>query len=125
MVRDSAQNALCAAAVLRLTPAPTSTPKLPCQVGGFTHAQALEARAATSKMAGSKPVHTALQVKLLRYIAPESFAHDMWNEKSDVWSFGVLLWEVATMGAPPYASHGVEAADIQVATQLGPTQEQY
>mmetsp|Transcript_21053 Transcript_21053/g.40058 ORF Transcript_21053/g.40058 Transcript_21053/m.40058 type:complete len:791 (-) Transcript_21053:200-2572(-) len=84
------------------------------KVGGFTHAQALEARAATSKMAGSKPVHTALQVKLLRHIAPESFAHDMWNEKSDVWSFGVLLWEVATMGAPPYASHGVEAADIQV-----------
>ncbi|XP_070548644.1 tyrosine kinase receptor Cad96Ca-like [Ptychodera flava] len=38
----------------------------------------------------------------LRWEAPESLTSNVYNFKSDVWSYGILLWEIVTFGKRPY-----------------------
>lgn len=47
-------------------------------------------------------------------MAPESLIEKKYSEKSDVWSFGVVLWEMMTGGLEPYP----ELDNVQAASQV-------
>ncbi|KAJ8265619.1 hypothetical protein COCON_G00147180 [Conger conger] len=46
----------------------------------------------------------------LKWQAPERITHLAMTTRSDVWSFGILLYELVTLGAPPYP--GLEPLDV-------------
>ncbi|CTQ86582.1 Protein kinase domain-containing protein [Caenorhabditis elegans] len=50
----------------------------------------------------------------LRWLSPEAIKDNTYSNKSDVWAFGVLLWEIATLGGFPYNN----VADKDILNQL-------
>ena len=39
-----------------------------------------------------------------KWIAPETAIYRRFNQASDVWAFGITLWEIFTFGGMPYPS---------------------
>ncbi len=50
----------------------------------------------------------------LRWLAPETIQNGKFSPYTDVWSFGVLLWEVFSFGARPY----FDLSNAQVVLQV-------
>ncbi|OQR66628.1 hypothetical protein BIW11_14028 [Tropilaelaps mercedesae] len=46
----------------------------------------------------------------IKWTAPEGLAFNKFSTKSDVWAFGILLWEIATYGMSPYP--GVDLSEV-------------
>lgn len=46
--------------------------------------------------------HTLLPV---RWMPPESIMYRKFTDESDVWSFGVVLWEIFSFGKQPWYGH--------------------
>ncbi|XP_006821691.1 tyrosine-protein kinase receptor Tie-1-like, partial [Saccoglossus kowalevskii] len=68
--------------------------KLVCKLSGFGLAtDVLDQRDYEKRTQGRLPV---------RWMAPESILDGVYTNKSDVWSYGIVLWEIATLGGVPY-----------------------
>ncbi|XP_072941054.1 uncharacterized protein [Epargyreus clarus] len=50
---------------------------------------------------GSRTGRGALPV---RWMAPEALLYNVYSHHTDVWAFGILLWEIVTLGSTPYAA---------------------
>jgi len=53
----------------------------------------------------------------IRWMAPESLYDNVYSSKSDVWSFGVLMWEVVTLGSVPYP--GLQPSEVMKKVNAG------
>ena len=53
----------------------------------------------------------------IKWTAPEALLHNRFSIKSDVWSFGIVLYEIITYGKPPYP--GMTDAEVEQQIQQG------
>lgn len=50
----------------------------------------------------------------VKWMAPEALNFGKYTTANDVWSFGVLMWEIFSFGAIPYLSHSNQQVIVYV-----------
>ena len=48
----------------------------------------------------------------VRWMSPESVKYGRFTTESDVWAYGVVLWEIFSFGKQPYYGHANEEVGI-------------
>lgn len=67
------------------------------------------------KMFDDDSYQTRRDIRLPRlWGAPESLLHNVHHPASDVWSFGIVLWEIITFGATPYPGLTIDQASEKI-----------
>jgi len=70
--------------------------------------------------AGAQTLQTTNFKISTRWTAPEALVKGIWTEKSDVWSFGVVLFEIYSYGQHPYHDYNDEQVQEMIAAKKGP-----
>ena len=73
--------------------------------------------ALTSATVGAPLPTPALDARPVKWMAPEALRSNIYNSASDVWAFGVTMWELFTCGQQPFAE--IDGEDMQLALAGG------
>uniref|UniRef100_A0A915KWV6 Protein kinase domain-containing protein n=1 Tax=Romanomermis culicivorax TaxID=13658 RepID=A0A915KWV6_ROMCU len=49
-----------------------------------------------------------------KWMAPENFEKQIWTKSSDVWSYGILLWEIFSNAKEPYSDPEVPQSPLEL-----------
>ena len=55
----------------------------------------------------------------IRYISPEAFEQKTFSQASDVWAFGITMWEIMTYADTPYDVDGIEISQLRAHVLAG------
>ena len=80
-------------------------PNLSVKVADFGLSRSLAMSNYYSKVGGQVPI---------RWMSPEAIKFGRYTKESDVWAFGVLMWEVYTEGHFPYSGYSNEEVQVMI-----------